>query len=32
MKLVAIYAPHGPEAFLRTLPECTILPAGELPT
>jgi oxalate decarboxylase/phosphoglucose isomerase-like protein (cupin superfamily) len=31
MKLVAIYAPHGPEAFLRTLPECKILPPGELP-
>lgn len=32
MKLVAIYAPHGPEAFLRTLPDCKILPPGELPS
>ena len=31
LKLVAIYAPHGPEAFLRALPECVIVPAGELP-
>ena len=27
----AIYAPGGPEAFLRSLPDCTIVPAGELP-
>jgi oxalate decarboxylase/phosphoglucose isomerase-like protein (cupin superfamily) len=31
MKLIAIYSPHGPEAFLRGLPECTVLPAGEIP-
>ena len=31
LKLVAIYAPHGPEAFLRSLPECVIVPAGQLP-
>jgi oxalate decarboxylase/phosphoglucose isomerase-like protein (cupin superfamily) len=31
MKLIAIYSPHGPEAFLRSLPECRIVPAGELP-
>jgi oxalate decarboxylase/phosphoglucose isomerase-like protein (cupin superfamily) len=32
MKLIAIYSPHGPEAFLRSLPECSIVPAGQLPT
>jgi oxalate decarboxylase/phosphoglucose isomerase-like protein (cupin superfamily) len=32
LKLVAIYAPHGPEAFLRSLPEAKILPPGALPT
>ncbi|MBI4553562.1 MAG: cupin domain-containing protein [Candidatus Latescibacteria bacterium] len=32
MKVVAIYCPPGPEAFLRTLPGCRIVPAGELPT
>lgn len=31
LKLVAIYSPHGPEAFLRALPECVIVPAGQLP-
>ena len=31
LKLIAIYAPHGPEAFLRSLPGVTIIPAGELP-
>lgn len=31
MKVVAIYCPPGPEAFLRTLPGCRILPPGELP-
>lgn len=31
LKLIAIYAPHGPEAFLRSLPECVIVPPGELP-
>ena len=31
LKLVAIYAPPGPEAFLRSLPECVIVPAGQLP-
>jgi hypothetical protein len=30
MKLVAIYAPPGPEAFLTTIAE-KILPPGELP-
>jgi oxalate decarboxylase/phosphoglucose isomerase-like protein (cupin superfamily) len=31
LKLVAIYSPHGPEAILRAMPECTILPPGVLP-
>ena len=30
--LLAVYAPPGPEAVLRDLPECEIVPAGELPT
>ena len=32
MKIVATYAPHGPEAFLRALPDVIILAPGELPT
>ena len=24
--LFAVYSPHGPEAFLRSLPECEIIP------
>ena len=31
LKIVATYAPHGPEAFLRSLPDVRILPPGELP-
>ena len=30
--LLAVYAPPGPEDVLRDLPECDIVPAGELPT
>lgn len=30
--LLAVYAPPGPEKVLADLPECTIVPAGELPT
>lgn len=30
--LLAVYAPPGPEAELRDLPECTVFPPGELPT
>jgi oxalate decarboxylase/phosphoglucose isomerase-like protein (cupin superfamily) len=30
--LVAVYAPPGPEELLASLPECTTVPAGELPT
>lgn len=31
LKMVAIYSPPGPEAFLKTLPGCQVLPPGELP-
>ena len=31
LKIVATYAPHGPEAFLRSLPEVKILAPGEVP-
>jgi quercetin dioxygenase-like cupin family protein len=31
MKIIAIYAPHGPEAELREMPECTVLPPGQIP-
>jgi oxalate decarboxylase/phosphoglucose isomerase-like protein (cupin superfamily) len=31
MRLVAVYAPGGPEALLRELPGCTLIPAGEVP-
>jgi len=31
MKIIAIYAPHGPETQLRDMPECTVLPPGEIP-
>ena len=30
LKLIAIYSPPGPEALLRTLPDCRVLSAGEL--
>jgi oxalate decarboxylase/phosphoglucose isomerase-like protein (cupin superfamily) len=32
LRLLAIYSPGGPEAFLRGLPDCTIVPAGQVPT
>lgn len=31
MRILAIYAPGGPEAVLRELPDCTIVPAGQQP-
>ena len=31
MRILAVYSPPGPESFLRGLPECTIVPAGEVP-
>lgn len=30
LRLMAIYAPPGPEAILREIPGCTVLPPGEL--
>jgi len=30
--LLAVYSPPGPEDVLRALPECGIVPPGELPT
>ena len=32
MKLVAIYSPPGPERALAQLPDCKIVPAGQIPT
>lgn len=31
LKMIAIYSPPGPEAFLKTLPGCRVLPPGDLP-
>lgn len=31
LKLIAVYAPPGPEAILRAMPDCNVLPPGELP-
>ncbi len=31
MKILAVYAPPGPEAELRKMPGCTVLPPGEIP-
>lgn len=31
MQLLAVYSPPGPEALLRALPECRIVPPGEQP-
>jgi len=32
LQLLAVYAPPGPEEVLADLPECEIVPAGEIPT
>lgn len=32
LKLLAVYAPPGPEDVLADLPGCTIVSAGEIPT
>ena len=32
LKLLAVYAPPGPEEQLAEMPECTVLPPGEIPT
>jgi len=31
MRLLAVYSPGGPEALLRDLPDCRVVPAGEQP-
>ena len=31
LRRFAVYALGGPEAVLRSLPDCTIVPAGETP-
>jgi oxalate decarboxylase/phosphoglucose isomerase-like protein (cupin superfamily) len=31
MQILAVYAPHGPEAELRAMPGCTVLPPGVAP-
>ena len=31
LKMVAVYCPPGPEALLRSLPGCRLIPPGELP-
>lgn len=31
LRFLAVYAPGGPEALLRELPDCRIVPAGEPP-
>lgn len=31
LKMIAVYCPPGPEAILRTLPGCRLIPPGELP-
>lgn len=32
LQLLAVYVPPGPEEVLASLPECEIVPAGEIPT
>lgn len=31
LRILAVYSPGGPETFLRSLPDCRVFPAGELP-
>jgi oxalate decarboxylase/phosphoglucose isomerase-like protein (cupin superfamily) len=31
LKMVAVYCPPGPEAILRSMPGCRLIPPGELP-
>jgi oxalate decarboxylase/phosphoglucose isomerase-like protein (cupin superfamily) len=31
LRILAIYSPGGPEAILRGLPDCVIVPPGQLP-
>lgn len=32
LRLIIVYTPAGPEQALRDIPECTVYPAGEVPT
>ncbi|MFQ6132986.1 MAG: cupin domain-containing protein [Armatimonadota bacterium] len=32
LRILAVYAPPGPEAELRQSPDCQVLPPGELPS
>lgn len=32
LQLLAVYAPPGPEEVLAEMPDCEIVPAGEIPT
>jgi oxalate decarboxylase/phosphoglucose isomerase-like protein (cupin superfamily) len=32
LKLIAVYDPPGPEAFLRGLPDCRVVPPGRVPS
>jgi len=31
LKLAAVYAPTGPEAILREMPDCKVIPPGQTP-
>jgi oxalate decarboxylase/phosphoglucose isomerase-like protein (cupin superfamily) len=31
LKMIAVYSPPGPEVFLRSLPECRLVPPGQTP-
>ena len=31
LRIIAVYAPGGPEALLRELPDCEVLPPGTAP-
>ncbi|MDR7866638.1 MAG: cupin domain-containing protein [Sporomusaceae bacterium] len=31
LKLLAVYSPPGPETAFTTLPDCKVLPAGQIP-
>ena len=31
MRILAVYSPPGPEALLRAMPDCVVIPAGEVP-
>ncbi len=31
MRILAVYSPPGPEALLRAMPDCVVVPAGDIP-